>query len=121
MVSDAVYGAESRLLEYLRGQGVIDYDSIQGGNIYGSLEGQIMDSKTHDPVKVALLKISEWMTSEQPYITGTTAYDDLQDDALVDPDNEYSTELGEVPHADNKGSIQQQNLFAPYLYGRYTY
>ena len=121
MVSDAVYGAESRLLEYLRGQGVIDYDSIQGGNIYGSLEGQIMDSKTHDPVKVALLKISEWMTSEQPYITGTTAYDDLQDDALVDPDNEYSTELGEVPYADNKGSIQQQNLFAPYLYGRYTY
>ena len=34
-LSDAVYGAESRLLEYLRGQGVINYDSIQGGNVYG--------------------------------------------------------------------------------------
>jgi len=121
MVSDAVYGAESRLLEYLRGQGVINHDSIQGGNIYGSLEGQIMDSKSHDPIKVTLLKISEWMETEQPYIAGTTAYDDLQDDALLDPDNEYSTELGEVPAAVNKGSIQQHNLFAPYLYGRYTY
>jgi hypothetical protein len=121
ITSDAVYGAESRLLEYLRKQGVINYDSIQGGNVYGSLEGQIMDSETHDPIKVALLKISEWMKTEQPYITGTTAYDDMQDDALVDPDNEYSTELGQVPHADEKGSIVQNNLFAPYLYGRYTY
>jgi len=121
ITSDAVYGAESRLLEYLRGQGVINYDSIQGGNVYGSLEGQIMDSSTHDPIKVTLLKISEWMTTEQPYIAGTTAYDDLQDDALVDPDNEYSTELGHVPHEDEKGSINQSSLFAPYLYGRYTY
>jgi len=121
ITSDAVYGAESRLLEYLRGQGVIDYDSIQGGNVYGSLEGQIMDSQSHDPIKVTLLKISEWMTSEQPYITGTTAYDDLQDDALVDPDNEYSTDLGDVPHAEKKGSIKSDSLFAPYLYGRYTY
>ena len=121
MMSDAVYGAESRLLEYLRGQGVINHDSIRGGNIYGSLEGQIMNSKTHDPVKVVLLKISEWMKTEQPYIKGTTAYDDLQDDALLDPDNEYSTELGEVPHEEEKGSIFQHNFFSPYLYGRYTY
>ena len=31
IMTDAVYGAESRLLEYLRGQGVVNYDSIQGG------------------------------------------------------------------------------------------
>jgi len=80
-----------------------------------------MDSTTHDPIKVTLLKISEWMETEQPYISGTTAYDDMQDDALTEPDNEYSTELGEVPHAEKKGSLTQQNLFAPYLYGRYTY
>ena len=121
IMTDAVYGAESRLLEYLRNQGVINYDSIQGGNVYGSLEGQIMNSKTHDPVKVTLLKISEWMKEEEPYIKGTTAYDNLQDDALLDPDNEYSTELGEVPHEAEKGSILQHNVFAPYIYGRYTY
>ena len=120
-MSDAVYGAESRLLEYLRRQGVVAHDSIQGGNIYGSLEAQILNSETHDPIKVTLLKISEWMDSEQPYIAGTTAYDDMQDDALVDPDNEYSTELGEVPHEDQKGSMQQRDMFAPYLYGRYSY
>lgn len=120
-MSDAVYGAESRLLEYLRNQGVINHDSIQGGNIYGSLEGQIMDSKSHDPVKVTLLMISEWMKSEEPYIKGTTAYDDMQDDALIEPDNLSSTELGEVPHEEEKGSINSKSMFAPYMYGRYTY
>ena len=40
-LSDLVYGAESRLLEYLRRNGLIEIDSIQGGNIYGSLEGKL--------------------------------------------------------------------------------
>ncbi len=30
IMSDLVYGAESRMLEFLRKQGIIEYDSIQG-------------------------------------------------------------------------------------------
>ena len=121
VMSDVVYGAESRMLEFLRTNGIVDYDSIQGGNVYGSMEGKIMDSETIHPIKAALYSLSEWFKTEQPYISGTTAYDDLQDDALISPSNEESTELGDVPAADKKGSIYQNNLFAPYLYGRYTY
>ena len=44
-MSDLVYGAESRLLEYLRKNGVLNFDSIQGGNIYGSLEGTLMENQ----------------------------------------------------------------------------
>ena len=90
-LSDLVYGAESRLLEYLRKNGLIKIDSIQGGNVYGSLEGQL-----HEGEKVVEV-------------------------TLMSPDGEYSTELGEVPAEERKGSILQHNLFAPYLYGRYTY
>ena len=61
------------------------------------------------------------MDTEQSYIDGTTAYDDMQDDALIDPNNEYSTEFGEVPHEEEKGSINSKSMFAPYMYGRYTY
>jgi hypothetical protein len=121
MMSDAVYGAESRLLEYLRRAGVIEYDSIQGGNVYGSMEGRIQNSEKHDPIKVTLFKIAEWLDTERPYITGVTAYDQIQDDAILEPDNEYSTELGDVPADERKGSINHHNMFAPYLYGRYTY
>ena len=120
-ISDYTYGAESRLLEFMRKKGVLEYDSIQGGNIYGSLEGQLMKSEDVEVNKVALKIISEWMTTEESYLKGTTAYDDMSDEHLLSPDGEYSTELGEVPADEKKGSILQHNLFAPYLYGRYTY
>lgn len=120
-ISDYTYGAEARLLEFMRKKGVLEYDSIQGGNIYGSLEGKLMTSEDVEVNKVALKVISEWMETEDSYLTGTTAYDDMSDDHLLSPDGEYSTEFGEVPHEDQKGSILQHNLFAPYLYGRYTY
>lgn len=120
-ISDYTYGAEARLLEFLRKKGILEYDSIQGGNIYGSLEGKLMESKDVEVNKVALKVISEWMTTEESYLQGSTAYDDMSDDHLLSPDGEYSTELGEVPAEEQKGSILQHNLFAPYLYGRYTY
>jgi hypothetical protein len=120
-ISDYTYGAEARLMEYMRSKGVLVYDSIQGGNIYGSLEGQLMTSEDVEVNKVALKVISEWMNTEESYLKGSTAYDHMEDEHLLDPDNEFSTNLGEVPQADEKGSIRQSNLFAPYLYGRYTY
>tara|TARA_R110001606_G_scaffold11435_1_gene49715 strand:- start:18 stop:596 length:579 start_codon:yes stop_codon:yes gene_type:complete len=118
-LSDLVYGAQSRLLEYLRSNGLIEIDSIQGGNIYGSLEAKLQEGPK--VVEVTLMKIAEWMEAEAPMINGRTGYDDMEDEHLLSPDGEYSTELGEVPQAEEKGSITQSNLFAPYMYGRYTY
>jgi hypothetical protein len=121
LMSDSVYGAESRLLEHLRKKGIVAYDSIQGGNIYGSLEAALLSGSDFDPLKLTLLNISEWMASERPHFEAIKQYDDLMDDYLTEPDREHSTELGEVPHEKEKGSIRQHNLFAPYLYGKYTY
>ena len=64
IMSEVVYGAESRLMEYLRSKGVIQFDSIQGGNIYGSLEGKILESKDHDEMSMTVYELSEWMKSE---------------------------------------------------------
>ena len=121
MLTDNVYGAESRLFEFLRKKGIVAYDSVQGGNIYGSMEAKILDSKKYNSVKAALLNIAEWFKEEKPMTDSLEAHDELMDDALLNPDEEHATELGEVPHEEEKGSILQKNLFAPYLYGRYTY
>lgn len=121
MLTDTVYGAESRMFEFLRKKGIIAYDSVQGGNIYGSMEATILDSKKYDPLKSSLVNIAEWMKEEAPMMEYAASHDELMDDALLNPDNEHTTELGEVPHEEEKGSILQKNMFAPYLYGRYTY
>jgi hypothetical protein len=121
LMSEVVYGAESRLMEFLRKSGIIEFDSIQGGNVYGSLEGKIHESKERDSIKATIYQISEWISSEAPYIEATKGHDEQMEDELLKPDGEHSTELGEVPHEEEKGSIVQHSLFAPYLYGRYTY
>lgn len=121
LMSEVVYGAESRLMEWMRKNGVIEYDSIQGGNVYGSLEGKIHESKERDSMKSAIYQLSEWIKSESPSSKMKKGHDDMMQDAQLNPDDENATELGEVPHAEEKGSILQHNLFAPYLYGRYTY
>ena len=124
MMSEVVYGAENRLFTHLRKQGVIAYDSIQGGNVYGSMEGLLLEKKQEgepEAFDYVLYQISEWMKLEKPHTDFIESHDEMMDDALLDPDEENSTELGEVPHEDEKGSIRQHGLFAPYLYGRYTY
>jgi len=121
LMSEVVYGAESRLMEHLRRVGVIQYDSIQGGNVYGSLEGKIHESTDLDAIKVSLYQISQWMDIEKPSMKALEAHDDMFDDTLTSPDVESSTDLGEIPQGDEKGSIKKHGMFSPYYYGRYTY
>ena len=121
LMSEVVYGAESRLFDHLKKKGIVAFDSIQGGNVYGSLEAKILDSTELDSVKASLYEISQWMDGERPYFKSMEAYDEMMDDALLDPDAENSTELGEVPQEVEKGSIRPDSMYGPYIYGRYTY
>ena len=114
LMTETVYGAEARLVEYLRKKGIIQYDSIQGGNVYGSLEGAIIDSKEHDIYEATVVNIAEWLTSEKPMMDDAREYDDDLDNYYANPDDNETTELGEVPHEEEKGSMAQRGMFAPY-------
>jgi len=121
LMSEVVYGAESRLMEWMRKNGIIEYDSIQGGNVYGSLEGKIHESTERDSIKSTIFQLSEWIQSESPASKMMKGHDDMIQDELLEPDQEMSTELGEVPHEEEKGSIRRFGMFDPYMYGKYTY
>ena len=121
LMSEVVYGAESRLFDHLKKKGIVAFDSIQGGNVYGSLEAKILNSKDLDSVKASLYEISQWMDTERPHFKSLETYDEMMDDTLTHPDENNSTELGEVPQETEKGSIMQNTIFSPYAYGRYLY
>ena len=121
LMTEIVYGAEARLFDHLRKKGIVMYDSIQGGNVYGSLEGAIIDSTEHDIYEASIVNIAEWMKSEKPMMDDARDYDDVLDNYYANPDDNETTELGEVPHEQEKGSMAQRGMFAPYIYGRYTY
>ena len=125
MMSDIVYGAENRLFNHLRKQGVVAYDSIQGGSVYGSLEGLMLEMKgpkEPESIDYVLYQIYEWVNTERPYFESSEAHDEMMDDHLLDPDDEFSTELGEVPHEEEKGSIRHGgSIFGANIYGRHMY
>jgi len=116
MFSDKVYEAQDRLFRFLRKKGVISFESVQGGNIYGSMEAVIINSINEDidPVKVALYSVSKFLKEEEPYFNRRKQYEEDELDYLTEPDAEHSTELGEVPHEERKGTLIPGYIRGPY-------
>ena len=116
VISDYVYGAQNRLFTYLRKRGVVIPESIQGGSFYGSFEATMETPKNEQmsAAKLALVNISNFITEERPYFESTEAIVSMADDEYIDPDNEDSTELGEVPQSTEQGSIRKGFIRDPY-------
>jgi len=121
LMTEVVYGAQARLFDHLRKKGIITYDSVQGGNIYGSMEATIINSKEFDIYEASVIMVAEWIGVEKPMMDDARKYDDMLEDHFANPEDSETTELGEVPHEQEKGSMNQMGMFAPYIYGRYTY
>ena len=121
---DHVYATQSRLFDWLGKQGVIDPGSVHGGNIYGSLEGVILestDSYKVDPVQMTFYSVANFLIQEKPHYDAVKKYEmDFEKD-LLDPDEADSTELGQVSHKKRKGTMTQYaGINTAYgLYGMY--
>ena len=112
-LDDEVYDAQQRLFKYLLLRGVIDINSIQGGNTFMSMEATIAPADIGDPIQFVLYSISNFCEEEQPF------YDDLKDfekemeKQLLEPEPDEHTEFdAEKYHSDNKGSLPPR--FASY-------
>ena len=116
VMSDYVYGAQNRLFSFLRKKGIVIPESIQAGAFYGAFEATIEKPKNENmsAAKMALLNISNFIDEERPYFEATEAIVSMTDEEFIDPDNEDSTALGEVPQAVKQGSIRKGFIRDPY-------
>jgi len=119
-MSDEIYGTENRLFKFLAKKGLVDISSIQAGTIYGSLEARMLVSPDFDVIKMSLINIQKWMDEERPYMEFDDRYEEMTSDRFTDPSDEHSTELGEIPHGDQKGALQPMPGNAHYWLS-YTY
>jgi len=106
-LSDRTYLAQDRMFKFLSKRGVIDHSSIRGGNVHGSLEGTMLESKIPgvDQAQACLFAISQFLNDEKPFFKTSKDFDASRLDSLIDPSEEESTEFGEVPQSDRKGSM----------------
>jgi len=111
--SDQVYETQDRLFSFLNKKGVIDFSSVHGGNVYGSMQAKILESKIDgiDASQATVFSIEKFLEAERPYFMISKAYARAEEDRLVEPDPEESTELGEVPPGQQKGSIGTANSY----------
>tara|TARA_B100000902_G_scaffold319554_1_gene311828 strand:- start:821 stop:1369 length:549 start_codon:yes stop_codon:yes gene_type:complete len=119
-MSDKVYSSQDRMFRFLAKKGLISQSSIRGGNVFGSMEAEMLESKIPgvDYGQALLFSIHEYITGEKPYFKSSEGYDDDRLTALLTPTPEDSTELGDVPQSDRKGSMHKQ--IGPYGF-QYNY
>ena len=106
-MSDKVYDAQDRMFKYLVKRGIVDQSSIRGGNVHGSMEAMVLESKIPgvDNIQAVLYSISEYLNKEKPFFKSSSDYDEERLDRMLQPDPEDSTELGDVPQDAQKGSL----------------
>ena len=106
-MGDHIYATQSRLFDFLSKKGVIVFDSVQGGNLYGSLEANIPPPANPevDPIEVVIYVVAKFVEEEQPFYDREAKYIDNVDDWLLEPDDEHSTDLdwAEKTHQPRKG------------------
>jgi len=117
-IDDKAYGAQDRLFNVMINRGVVDPASVRGGSFYGAMEATIFESAFEgiDEIQAALYVIHKFLEEEKPYFEATNRIEDDQMDHVIDPEDEYSTELGDVPHDDSKGSMTPQVRPYGYMY-----
>ena len=119
--SGVVYGAQDRFFKFLIDRGVVDCTSVQGGSVYASMEGTIPDDDEVPTIKVAIINVAKWLETEKPAVDFLDDYEETYVVDLTDPDAVHSTELGQVPHAAEKGSIKPSLTRGPYGLSMYNY
>ena len=119
-MSDKVYASQDRFYRFLAKKGVLSHSTVRGGNVFGALEADIFESQIPgiDSIQAFLYAVHEHIVSERPYFRASSEYDDERLDALLRPSDEDSTELGDVPQSDRKGSMHKQ--IGPYGF-QYNY
>ena len=103
---ELVYKSQNRLFDFLFRKGVVSPESVKGSNVFGALEGTYPSSEKVDNLtEIVLYNIANFMKEEQSYIKSFEYVEEVEEDRLINPDEEDTTELGEVPQEEKKGSL----------------
>jgi len=106
---DHIYAIQSRLFDHLSKKGVIDGATVIGGNVFGSLEGQLViveenQKEDVDAIQVAIYSIAKFLQEEAPLYNGYKEYEEKIEKEITDPPEDETTALGKIPHEPRQGT-----------------
>ena len=111
---EEVYQTQHKFFDFLMKRGVIITDSVQGGNVYGSLEAKIPTNEDINAPKMTLMVVAKFIESEKPYFEYLEAFEDMQEERFTKPNEDESSEYDPERHAQTKGSMRPMYIRNPY-------
>lgn len=99
------YPAQDRFFKFLDKKGVLVKGTVRSGAILNSLESFYPPNDKIDVMQVILLLTKRFLDKEMEFINISKNYDENVEDMYVNPDEEDTTELGEVPQRPRKGHV----------------
>lgn len=120
--SSDVYFYQDKLFTYLTKKGLIERETVNSGAAYASMEGSYPD--TNDEVNLThlvLINIIKFILEVKPDIEFEKWLENEHEKLLSAPEEEDTTELGEVPAKTSKGVIDPTNRIRRYMGGYYSY
>jgi hypothetical protein len=112
---DYVYEIQDKLFKFLVKKGIIDPNTVQGGNVFMSLEGTITTPKdpSHNAVQMTILNVGRFIENEKPKYLLRKAYEEEDERRLTEPGPKDSTEFDpERLHKAQKGA--HRPIMRPY-------
>lgn len=105
-MDDEVYDAQNRFFKFLVQKGVIDFNSVQSGNIFMSMEAQIPEADSGDKIQFVLYACSLFVDEEQPFYDNMKEFEKEMEDQLLEPEpDEHTIFDPEEYHDETKGSL----------------
>jgi hypothetical protein len=110
------YPSQDRYFRFLDNKGVIIKGTVRSGAILNSLEAFYPPNEKVDVLQVIILLTKRFLDKESEFVNISDNYKEDLEDMFVDPDEEDTTELGEIPQQTKKGNISQYQSAYGLLY-----
>jgi hypothetical protein len=107
LLSEYVYLTQDRLFKFLFNKGIIDQTTIQGGEVFMSMEAKLPQNDKYNVPQLALFAIGKFIEEERPTFEYQKEIEREEERRLTEPGPEDSTEFDAARHAEEKGTMKK--------------
>ena len=105
-LDDELYDTQKRLFKFLVNKGVVDYESVQDGNLFMTKEAIIPEpANGADKIQYCLYAISNFIEEEMPFYENMKEFEEQAEKQLLEPEVDEYTEFDPGRHAEQKGTL----------------
>ena len=112
--TEETYHTQNKMFDFLVKRGILIRDSVQGGNVFGSMEAKIIPTQNNESSKFVLLGIARWVETEAPYFDYLEQFEQMQEDRFTEPSEEESTDFDPSRQSVRKGVLRPLYIRSPY-------